>query len=702
MHFKQAKQKNTFLPSSPQQEGKQKRVTPANTSATPQPIHLMSHRAHPLAAKPRQDYFMKLQQTCGNQFVQRMIKNHMTVQRQPNDEEEEKESIQTKLKISQPGDKYEQEADRVAEQVTRISKPKEQRQPEEEEEEEEEVGEEFIHPKPQQITSLIQRQIEGEEEEEKEEDREKNSLQAKKIINGTSRIKPGIETQIHASRKNGQPLPKSARLFFEPRFGSNFKSVRVHTDTKADTLNRALNARAFTVGQDIFFRQGEYNPAIPGKRKLLAHELTHVVQQNRQQTLQRKVIIQTPPAPFDPMNLKERRAFIKKTNWGGSRNRNLARSILEDMASATDSFLFSDEAELKTEIIKRMSTSQFMKESQRRVKGKWGWQKGFGYPFTGSSLYYGPRVNYDAREYWVPTVVDNYAARKDKVKRGKIRRLPRSKRCKVYGDPCPGYHWSLSSKGKTEPYSAVNKLFTRQYPHKRTLIHCDYLVSLVHFRSFARAVGKKEFNQRIKLFGADKIKLKWNAFTDLESGTIMKRVLKGKLGPFAAASASLRKVRPSSPKDLVIGDHVYFWNHRSYDLINKKIGNAWRLENAVLIGKEKNKDIFLGHGSGRKRAAQLRARLAQEYNEVAGMALRLVGQTKSKNVKARTDARNKLKDKFPNVKLVGSEWRLKGSDVCGHSFDEKLRTIKSKEVIGLKDPCDATKMNWVRRPLESA
>jgi hypothetical protein len=62
-------------------------------------------------------------------------------------------------------------------------------------------------------------------------------------------------------------------------FGTDFSSVRVHTDSGADTLNKELNAKAFTTGQDIFFRRGEYSPGSDGGKKLIAHELTHVVQQ---------------------------------------------------------------------------------------------------------------------------------------------------------------------------------------------------------------------------------------------------------------------------------------------------------------------------------------------------------------------------------------------------------------------------------------
>lgn len=76
------------------------------------------------------------------------------------------------------------------------------------------------------------------------------------------------------------PLPDEVRSFMEPRFGADFSGVKVHTDAQADQLNRSVQARAFTTGQDVFFRQGEYNPASRGGQELIAHELTHVVQQN--------------------------------------------------------------------------------------------------------------------------------------------------------------------------------------------------------------------------------------------------------------------------------------------------------------------------------------------------------------------------------------------------------------------------------------
>ena len=66
----------------------------------------------------------------------------------------------------------------------------------------------------------------------------------------------------------------------EQAFGADFSGVKVHTDGQSDQLNQSIQARAFTTGQDIFFRQGQYDPGSKGGQELLAHELTHVVQQN--------------------------------------------------------------------------------------------------------------------------------------------------------------------------------------------------------------------------------------------------------------------------------------------------------------------------------------------------------------------------------------------------------------------------------------
>ncbi len=222
-------------------------------------------------------------------------------------------NIQAKLIVGQPNDKYEQEADRVADQVMRTTmdarlgehmpandtvqrrysscekednshqtkplytqiSPLIQRQPIEEEE---------IQTKP-----LIQRQPVEEEEQiqmnpmlqpQAEEDEE---LQPKRIKakggNELAEVSSETESKINQSRGSGRHLPSDTRSFMERRFGTDFNNVKVHSDSTAIQMNKEVNSQAFTVGNNIYFNSGKYKPETDGGRQLLAHELTHVVQQ---------------------------------------------------------------------------------------------------------------------------------------------------------------------------------------------------------------------------------------------------------------------------------------------------------------------------------------------------------------------------------------------------------------------------------------
>jgi hypothetical protein len=92
-------------------------------------------------------------------------------------------------------------------------------------------------------------------------------------------VTPDVERAIERSRGGGQPLDSGIQSRMGQALDADFSGVRVHTDSEADGLNRSLQARAFTTGEDLYFRQGEYNPGSSSGRELLAHELTHVVQQ---------------------------------------------------------------------------------------------------------------------------------------------------------------------------------------------------------------------------------------------------------------------------------------------------------------------------------------------------------------------------------------------------------------------------------------
>jgi len=101
----------------------------------------------------------------------------------------------------------------------------------------------------------------------------------RKGLPGSRAVAAVVQRQIESLRGGGTPLPNQIRALFEPRFGCDFSHVRVHTDLQAAKTAQALNAAAFTVGRDVMFGAGQYAPETSEGRRLLAHELTHVVQQ---------------------------------------------------------------------------------------------------------------------------------------------------------------------------------------------------------------------------------------------------------------------------------------------------------------------------------------------------------------------------------------------------------------------------------------
>jgi hypothetical protein len=176
---------------------------------------------------------LHLQRTIGNRAVTRLIQSGV---------------LQAKLKIGQPGDVYEQEADRLADQVMRMSGG-----------------------------SLARKEkgpgCPGCSE------KEELFVQAGGSCGQSSDISSCVESHINALKGKGRPLSPAGREYFEPRFGSDFSRVRLHTGPDAAAIATEINARAFTRGNEIFFGAGQYSPGTSSGKHLLAHELTHVVQQ---------------------------------------------------------------------------------------------------------------------------------------------------------------------------------------------------------------------------------------------------------------------------------------------------------------------------------------------------------------------------------------------------------------------------------------
>ena len=115
-------------------------------------------------------------------------------------------------------------------------------------------------------------------------------------------------------RGGGQQLPASARTYFEPRFGYNFSSVRIHNNGQASNTARAINARAFTMGNNVVFGSGEYSPETAKGKQLLAHELTHVIQQSRSSTVKQQKYGSS--SPLDIQRLQNGHAFLQRWSIG--------------------------------------------------------------------------------------------------------------------------------------------------------------------------------------------------------------------------------------------------------------------------------------------------------------------------------------------------------------------------------------------------
>ncbi|CAN5180692.1 hypothetical protein BH09BAC6_BH09BAC6_30930 [soil metagenome] len=163
--------------------------------------------------------------------------------------------FQPKLTINQPNDIYEQEADHMADKVMRMADPAANQHS-------------FFKP----AKNAVQRKCQACEEQEKHVHRkESNSAE----VHSSNEL----GSYVNSLSSSGQAMPESSRNFFEPRFGQDFSNVRLHTDSVAAKSAQSINALAYTSGNNIVFNSGQYSPESNSGKRLMAHELTHVVQQ---------------------------------------------------------------------------------------------------------------------------------------------------------------------------------------------------------------------------------------------------------------------------------------------------------------------------------------------------------------------------------------------------------------------------------------
>ena len=231
-------------------------------------------RAMLRAAGRSNNSIFALQRAIGNQAVLRRLQahgesshdrsthgfSHAPVSSSPSG------AIQTKLTVNSPGDSYEQEADRIAGQIMRMP----------------EAG--TAAATASSAAPGVQRACacggSCDECRKKRTEDGNARLQMKAAGPGSSGGMEAPPMVDEALRSPGQPLDHETRAFMEPRFGRDFSGVRVHTDAKAQESARAVNARAYTVGSDVVIAAGQPAAGSREGKHLLAHELTHVVQQS--------------------------------------------------------------------------------------------------------------------------------------------------------------------------------------------------------------------------------------------------------------------------------------------------------------------------------------------------------------------------------------------------------------------------------------
>ena len=227
--------------------------------------------------------------------------------------------IQAKLTIGEPGDKYEQEADRVASEVVEEINTPTNRQSIQEQSVQRMVEEGGLRMKPMPAIT---------EEEAMAEDgdlRMKPKVQSREAI-GEGEASRELSSEINRARGGGQPLDVGMQHSMGSAMGADFRGVRVHTDSQADLLNRSISARAFTTGQDLFFKKGEYQPGVRSGQELIAHELTHVMQQ---EPVKGEVIQRVTDEPASP-----REEEMKRTMEGINKQVNNNRSGIEKIVAS--------------------------------------------------------------------------------------------------------------------------------------------------------------------------------------------------------------------------------------------------------------------------------------------------------------------------------------------------------------------------------
>lgn len=248
------------------------------------------------------------------------------------------------------------------------------------------------------------------------------------------------QTQLAVLNDPGQPLSESVRTFFEPRFHRDLSQVRIHTGAQAAESARVMNARAYTVGQHVAFGAGEYSPNTSAGRKLIAHELTHVIQQ---QGLPRWQQAQPVPMP-------------QSTSWNSLLEmvRNVLESSFETWASDTSKWIWRHHKTAADCFDKNLSNKYkqaFVNVSNAlSSQGLWTWVKSVSDVFT--EKVQGIRFEPNNRQGLVDQLTSNKGFCRDKWPGGGLFTLRPHKWRQVVPTGTPGLHIIVPPSGLCEAH----------------------------------------------------------------------------------------------------------------------------------------------------------------------------------------------------------------------------------------------------------
>ena len=351
-----------------------------------------------------------------------------------------------------------------------------------------------------------------------------------------------------------------------------------------------------------------------------------------------------------PMAPKGRADLIKTT----------AGQMFKTMGHATTALFIQD-------VKQRVSVALYMQGTQggKIVDGHLA--KGFSYPNRASDGTVGKpaQVNVAAAGLWGPN---------------------------VKGD---NYEFPLSDIGRLDAYAAITALFTPQTnPHDRTLIHCDYLVSIIEYRAWAQTIGIDVFNENVKNKNLEVV-LAYDGFARLAKPIDLAK------GGKSETFRPLVETAVASEADLIVGDHVVFYNDPTYEALTVGSPDVWKLENAIVVATDANGLLYQGHGySSPVAKSVMMDSMCAKYNTHVDRVLALIKtEATAKSKAAREAAAKTHAEKYPNVKRSSSGgWEVVGnSSVTGNTERRALGYLTPKTAPGLLKPGSFSIM--ARRPV---